>query len=1200
MNANSYRLIFSKHQGMLVPVSEQATAQHKGRARSAAAKRGKSVAFLAKVLALSIYAVFSAPTFALPTDPTVVNGTATFNQAGQVLTVTNSAGAVINWQTFNIGAGETTHFLQSSASSAVLNQVVTNNASALYGTLSSNGIVWLVNQAGIMVGPGAVIDTAGFVASTLKIRPEDFLAGQLHFQATAGAADVVNKGEIRTPSGGFAYLIGTNVSNEGIITTPNGETILAAGNTVSLIDTGTPGVKVDITGAANNATNLGSIVAAAGRIGIAGSLVKNSGTLDASSVVNEGGRIFLKASQDTYVDGNGRIVATGTKGGQVEVLGNRVAVMDNAEINASGTTGGGTILVGGDYLGGNPDVQNAWITYFGPNASLKANATDNGNGGKVIVWADDTTRAYGSIEAKGGPNGGNGGFVETSGHRYLDVEGIQVDTSAASGIWGSWLLDPAELTISYGGATSANITGTFLTTADTPATLSWQTIASALTGAVTVTTGSYGGSIIFNQPSSDPIWSTTYGGNLSFVTTGSISGNWGGTQFAQPVTGLRLQTAGNISFQGDAGVFLGNGKVETTGYGGSISVTSSNGSVGIGLLKAPGNITINAKYSIWDNNWQSTGAAGVNIESGGAVNLTSVYGGDPGSSCTPGPCQAISADISGNPTSITVQANTSSSANAYGGVGITFYGDAPSGNIILKDFSTGWMSNSNTENYVEFEATGNMALGAGDEFYTIGGGIWLDAGGDLTLGGATIGGTPSEIGSFAGGTLTIGQALTVSNTSGIWDPGLYLLAGSQVNVNANLVSAGNISIASGVTQARMDQIDATNSDDQMTNSEFLSYFSGVGGTVNVGGTLQAEEWVGILGGNVTVGAAITAVNGGISLGASGLLDINSALTSTYGGIAAGGLNVNVDANVSAYGGIALGASGTLKINSAVTTSYGGLTVGGQIVDVYAPISSPNGTMTLFASGVLDIDNIYGGPVTVNAGNTLWLIAPTIYVDSTVYGSSNIGITANDYSSYGGTLWAQGPSSNIEGIVANNIKLDNSFIKAGDDVSLALLGGASELQFYNGSKIEADIDNPQDTTIYLDFLGRPSGGIYIDGIEATTGQLGSVFWNAGGPATGSGLQIAYGVVPDALATILNVINNSTTTTEENSSTTPLITTSSTSTGFQTNAGGTTGEGEGEFGGPPADSDKPEDKPKDEDAKAEREKEKAAKKKLARCG
>src|SRR5450756_1451559 len=95
----------------------------------------------------------------------------------------------------------------------------------------------------------------------------------------------------------------------------------------------------------------------------AGVLVKNSGTLNASSLVKEGGRIFLKASQDTYVEGQGRISATGTKGGSIEVLGNRVAVMDQAQLDASGNAGGGTVLVGGDYQGKNDAIQNAQATY---------------------------------------------------------------------------------------------------------------------------------------------------------------------------------------------------------------------------------------------------------------------------------------------------------------------------------------------------------------------------------------------------------------------------------------------------------------------------------------------------------------------------------------------------------------------------------------------------------------------------------------------------------------------------------------------------------------------------------------------------------------------------------------------------------------------------------------------------------------------
>ena len=362
-----------------------------------------------RLIVVAISACFaSAPAWGNPTAPQVVNGSASFNQAGKLLTVTNSNGAIINWNSFSIGANETTRFNQASAASSVLNRVIANDPSVLLGTLSSNGKVWLVNPAGIMVGQGARIDVAGFIASTLNVRNEDFLAGRLNFGATPNAGGIQNYGQITTPSGGSIYLVAPEVENHGVINAPNGEVILAAGQTAQLIDSGTPGVKVNITGAEGNVTNLGEIVAEAGRIGMAGVLVRNSGALNASSVVREGGRIFLKASQDAYVDGAGRIVTTGTKGGSVEVLGNRVAVMDQAEIDASGRNGGGQVLVGGDYQGQNPDIRNSRMTYFGAQASIRADATQSGDGGKVIVWADETTRAYGAISARGGALSGDG------------------------------------------------------------------------------------------------------------------------------------------------------------------------------------------------------------------------------------------------------------------------------------------------------------------------------------------------------------------------------------------------------------------------------------------------------------------------------------------------------------------------------------------------------------------------------------------------------------------------------------------------------------------------------------------------------------------------------------------------------------------------------------------------------------------------
>lgn len=118
---------------------------------------------------------------------------------------------------------------------------------------------------------------------------------------TSGVIGLINPDSIppqdntKIPVGGSIYVTGTNVTDKSIITTPKGETFLAAGSTVSLIDSTTPGIRVDITGAKHNATNLGTIMVEIGRTGIAGSLVRSSGQTNASSVVNEEGRLYLRA-----------------------------------------------------------------------------------------------------------------------------------------------------------------------------------------------------------------------------------------------------------------------------------------------------------------------------------------------------------------------------------------------------------------------------------------------------------------------------------------------------------------------------------------------------------------------------------------------------------------------------------------------------------------------------------------------------------------------------------------------------------------------------------------------------------------------------------------------------------------------------------------------------------------------------------------
>ncbi len=511
-----------------------------------------------------------------PLGPSVINGQASFASAGNTLTVTNTPGTIINWQGFSIGANEITRFAQQSASSSVLNRVVTNNPSSILGSLQSNGRVFLVNPGGIVFGQGATVDVAGMVASTLNLSDADFLAGRYNFTQVPGAQNISNAGSISAQTGGQIYLIAPNVENSGIINAPNGEVILAAGQKVELIDTGTPGVKVEITGATGNATNLGSIASEAGRIGIAGVLVKNSGTLNASSAASEGGRIFLKASEDAYVDKDGKIIATGSKGGSIEVLGNRVAVMDNAQLDASGQYGGGSVLVGGDYQGKNPAIQNSQITYFGSNASIKADAIDNGDGGKVIVWADNTTRAYGSISARGGNFGGDGGFVETSGKSGLLVDGVRVTTSAPLGKTGMWLLDPVSINIVNTGTGTLSVGGIFDPSAAptdiSPATITAPPYGLSYPTNVTIQTAAGGGGTI---TVTDPVsWAS--GATLSLLAGNGIAIN-------NAITGggplVLRTTAGNIS-QTAAGV-ISVPSMEATANAGAVALNNAPNSVAL-------------------------------------------------------------------------------------------------------------------------------------------------------------------------------------------------------------------------------------------------------------------------------------------------------------------------------------------------------------------------------------------------------------------------------------------------------------------------------------------------------------------------------------------------------------------------------------------------------------------------------------------
>src|SRR3954471_17234147 len=179
-----------------------------------------------------------APALAGPNGGVVVGGSAQINHQGSANVTVNqfSDKAIINWNLFNIGVGEKTVFNQPNGSSVILNRVTGGQGpSEILGTLQANGKVFIVNRDGIIFGAGAVVTTAGFLATTSDIKNEDFMAGRFNFSIPGRPdASIVNLGTITATNGGFAALVAPGVRNSGTITAALGTIGLAAGNTFSL------------------------------------------------------------------------------------------------------------------------------------------------------------------------------------------------------------------------------------------------------------------------------------------------------------------------------------------------------------------------------------------------------------------------------------------------------------------------------------------------------------------------------------------------------------------------------------------------------------------------------------------------------------------------------------------------------------------------------------------------------------------------------------------------------------------------------------------------------------------------------------------------------------------------------------------------------------------------------------------------------
>ena len=897
---------------------------------------------LGTIIAASVALIFSHGSWANPTGPSVASGAASFATAGRTLTVTNSPNAIIHWQGFSIGAGELTRFQQQSSASAVLNRVTGQDPSAILGTLSSNGRVFLVNPNGILFGQGSRADVAGLVASTLHISDADFLAGRLNFQSGAIAQRLVNQGELHSAAGGHIYLVAPDLTNSGLISSPGGEVILAAGKSVSIVDLGTPNLKVEISAAENQARNLGQIVADSGRIGVYAGLISQQGIARADSVSKDAtGKIVFRASGTTTLEAGSVTSAAGAMGGEIRVLGKQVGLLGDARVDASGEAGGGVVLVGGDLQGKNPDVPNALRTYFGPDATIKADAIVSGDGGKVILWADETTRAHGRISARGGAQGGNGGFVETSGH-YLEATRAP-DVGAPRGNGGTWLLDPFDITID--ATSDQNIANPgfgqfFYQATGSPSTVTVSTLLSALSGGGNVTVSTTG--------------SGTALGNITVNAPISTSQ----TTFAS----LTLSATNNI--QATADILLGSNVYLNLSAGNSIATANLSGQ-GVYLNAQNGSILTGAVTG---------GSSGVFLYASGAVQ--------------PGPITSSSSvQLQSNASSVTVPNITSSGGSIYvysyedlsiastlstpygvqlsvakpGGVLTMLAGSAINGNTSGFGYTTDLYADDMVLGGSVNQGNGSVRLNPYSD------------GRDINIGPGIVAGalnlTPAELSSMAARSLTIGDYfngdLTVSGAIAATDLHASL---QQLSLNGRDINApGGIAVNGSLyLQARND----------VTT-----------------GALSGSDSVSVYGftGNVSTGA-INAGTGGVYLSANGALQPGDITSSGYVSLASSSGGISVPNITTTAGSIYVSSFDDLSFATTLNSTYG--------VQLY--VTKPGGVLTMLPGSSVNGNTLNAGYTTSLAADEM-VLGGSVNQGSTGYVSLNPYSSGRDIHIGAGTV-----------------------------------------------------------------------------------------------------------------------------------------------------------------------------------------------------
>ena len=974
-----------------------------------------------------------------PEGGVVAAGQANISTPNATTTVVNQASqnAVVNWESFNVKTNEAVNFNQPNAQAQILNRIYDQNPSQILGSINANGKVLLINPNGVFFNATARVSVGSLIASGLDISDSDFMSGKHHFinpNGTEGGL-VVNKGLIQASTGGSVSLIGGAVRNEGTIIATAGQVNLIAGKKVTMdfdgdgliqfavdeeilqnvhdvddavSNTGTinaDGGTVLLKGKAakdvfTNVVNNSGIIGASkiqnegGVIrlvasGTSNSLI-NTGTLDASSADSDGGKIEIYASDTAIISEDALITAASSseKGGYIEITGDKVGLVNTATVDASGETGGGEVLIGGDYQGKNENVQNASFTYIGRDTSIKANSSSEGDGGKVIVWANSTTRYFGDITAKAGSESGDGGFVEVSGKQHLAFDGT-VNVSASNGYAGTVLLDPQDLTIvASGGANNGEVgaaDGTVLfadPALGTDITIDSSAI-EAITGNIDLQADR---DLIINDPLN--LANQTGGETVSFRAGNDLSIN-----FAVETDGATLSftadDASSTNFNAGTGTLTIGAAVGDANTG---AVTFNNdGSGGIAL-----NNSVTSSSTIDFNTAVTLGVGDITVTGGDNISFTSITG---------------PFDLALNTGGVGTITATGAVTNIGDGVGVAIFIDNATTGLV--NFQGVLSANSGIEAGADtsVQINGDVSLADGDTATDLAGNVTLDGlnwssfdgitfgaltlsngavslssnGGDidvttinggsqdLTIAAGTAAGTTRVTGAVSGLGDTLGAALTVANgVTGLvrfdstvsGNSGIFADSGTSVRFD------DNVTLTNGDTASSFEtlQLDGMNwfSHDGLTVSGTTTMSGGPvslnsnGGAISLnaltGGSQNLTIAAGTGAGTTTVSGAVSGLGSGtgasltIANGVTGLVRFNGFVGGTSGIFADTGTSVRFDDSVNLNSGDTASSFETLQLDGMNWFSHDGLTVTGTTTMSGGPISlnSNGGNISLVA------------------------------------------------------------------------------------------------------------------------------------------------------------------------------------------------------------------------------------------------------------